>query len=201
MTDTMTTAGLGHVGVSIAFGLVVMTMISATGHISGAHLNPAVTIAFALCGNFRVQEVPGYVLGQTAAAILASIALKTILGDAAMLGATVPTISTLSAFILEVIISMILMFVISAVATDSRANTQNAAWAIGATVAIAALFAGPFCGASMNPARSIGPALTSGHIDHLWIYLFGPILGAVMGAFLYRALRCGGQQTGVTGCC
>ena len=146
MTNEIAPSTLGHLGISIAFGLVVMTMISATGHVSGAHLNPAVTIAFAATGNFRWKEVPGYIFGQVTAALLASLSLESILGDVAFLGATQPTLSLGSTFFLEVIISMILMFVITAVATDSRAEGQNAAWAIGGTVAIAALFAGPLCG-------------------------------------------------------
>jgi len=180
-----------------------MVMIYATGHISGAHFNPAVTLAFASIGRFPWRQVPAYIAGQCLAAISACLVLKLILGGAGDYGATVPTLALESAFAMELILSFFLMFVITAVATDSRAEGAMAGLAIGGTVALAALFGGPVSGASMNPARSLGPALFSGHLDILWIYLFAPVLGAVLGARVYRWVQCNTSQEAVDaeGCC
>ena len=201
MANQISEGQVSHIGVSITFGLIVMVMIYATGHISGAHFNPAVTLAFAALGRFRWREVPAYIIGQVFAAIAAAFLLKFLFGDVANLGATIPSIEIGRAFVLEVLISFMLMFVITAVATDSRAVGQQAGWAIGGTVTLAALFAGPLCGASMNPARSLGPALASGHFESLWIYLSAPIIGTILGAYAYRSIRCGGEETDASGCC
>jgi aquaporin NIP len=190
------TGALGHVGVALAPGLAVMVMIAAAGHISGAHFNPAVTLAFALTRHFDWREVPGYWLGQFSGAISAAAILWLLFGRVASLGANRPAGSALQALGLEVLLTAALMFVITAVATDTRAEGasavlagQMAAVAIGGTVALNSLWAGPISGASMNPARSFGPALVAGAWDAHWVYWLGPLLGAVIGAALYQALR------------
>ena len=191
------TGALGHVGVALAPGLAVMVMIAAVGHISGAHFNPAVTLAFALTRHFDWREVPGYWLGQFAGAISAAAILWLLFGNVAGLGANRPSGSALQALGLEVLLTAALMFVITAVATDTRAAEgagvvpagQMAAVAIGGTVALNSMWAGPISGASMNPARSFGPALVAGAWDAQWVYWLGPMLGAVIGAALYQALR------------
>ncbi|HEY7356027.1 MAG TPA: aquaporin, partial [Ktedonobacterales bacterium] len=180
-----------HVGVSLVFGLVIAAMIYANGHISGAHFNPAVTLGFVLARHFPARRLAGYWLAQFAGAIAAAAALRLLLGEAAHLGATVPTGSggAWQSLGLESILTFFLMFVIMAVATDTRAVGQAAALAIGATVALEALFAGPISGASMNPARSLGPALVSATWQAQWVYLTAPLLGAALAALLYRWLH------------
>lgn len=183
------TGALGHAGVAITFGLAVMVMIAAIGHISGAHFNPAVTLAFAITRHFDWREVPAYWVGQVAGAIAAAGSLRLLFGSAAQLGATFPAGSAGQSLGLEIVLTAVLMFVIMAVATDTRAVGQMAAIAIGGTVALDAMWAGPVSGASMNPARSFGPALVSGNWEAHWVYWIGPLLGAVIGAMLYQALR------------
>ena len=180
--------GLGHLGVCAVFGLVVGVMIFATGHISGAHFNPAVTVAFASIGRFPWREVPAYILAQLLAALLASAAVLLMIGDAASLGATTPSIPLVTALGIETVLTFFLMFVITAVATDSRAAGQLAAVAIGGTVTVGALVGGPLTGASMNPARTLGPGLISGSLDGLLIYLIGPVIGAILGAWAYQVI-------------
>lgn len=181
---------LGAVGVAAVFGLVIMTMIYATGHLSGAHINPAVTIAFALGRHFPVREVVPYLAAQVAGATAGALTLGLLWeGSPANLGATVPSVGTGAALTYEIVLTAILMFVIAAVATDTRAVGQAAAIAIGGTIALDALFGGPATGASMNPARSLGPAIVSGHFADLWIYLVGPIAGAAIGVFAYEVVR------------
>lgn len=184
-----TTGALGHVGIALTFGLVIMVMIAATGHISGAHFNPAVTVAFALTRHFPWREVPVYVLGQLSGAILGALTLRLLLGDVAQLGATLPAGSVAQAFGMEVLLTAALMFVIIAVATDTRAVGETAAIAIGATVALDALWGGPVSGASMNPARSLGPAIVAGISEAQWLYIVAPLIGAAIGGFLYQAIR------------
>ena len=157
-----TTGALTHVGVALTFGLIITVMIAATGHLSGAHFNPAVTVAFAVTRHFPWREVPWYMGGQVLGATAGALTLRGLLGDVADLGATLPAGSALQSLGLEVLLSAALMFVIIAVATDTRAVGQLAAIAIGGTVALDALWGGPISGASMNPARSFGPALVSG---------------------------------------
>ncbi len=183
------TGALGHVGIALTFGLIITVMIAATGHISGAHFNPAVTIAFALTRHFPWFQVPFYVGGQLVAAGLAALTLRLILGDAAALGATVPLGSAWQSFGLELLLTALLMFVIIAVATDTRAVGETAAIAIGAAVALDAMWGGPISGASMNPARSFGPALVAGVWRAHWVYWLAPVLGAAIGAFCYEQLR------------
>jgi MIP family channel proteins len=182
----------GTVGVAATFGLIIMAMIYATGHLSGAHINPAVTIAFSLTRHFPPREAVAYVCAQVAGATIAALALRAVWPDKpANLGATVPSIATGSALVYETILTAILMFVIMAVATDSRAVGAGAAIAIGGTVALDAIFGGPVTGASMNPARSFGPALASGDWTDFWIYIVGPLFGAAIGAFSYQVIRGG----------
>ncbi len=183
------TGALGHGGVAASFGLVVGVMIAATGHISGAHFNPAVTIAFATARHFPWREVPIYIGGQLLAAVTAATCLRILFGNVAVLGATVPGDSYLQAFWLEMLLTFFLMFVIISVATDTKAAGQLAAIAIGGTVALGALWGGPNTGASMNPARSFGPALVAGVWDGHWLYWLGPIVGAAAGALIYESIR------------
>jgi aquaporin NIP len=188
MVDAKTHA-LGHVGVAISFGLVIMVMIYAVGHISGAHFNPAVTLAFATSRHFPAMRVPAYWAAQLAGALTAALVLRGSLGDVAHVGATLPSGSDGQALLWEGVLTFFLMFVIVAVATDTRAVGEAAAIAIGATVGLDAMFGGPITGASMNPARSLGPAIAAGDLASVWVYLTAPFLGAVAAAAAYRLLR------------
>lgn len=189
--DAYTHGGVTPIGVGLTFGLIVAAMIYAIGHISGAHINPAVTLAFTLTRHFPWPDVPGYVLAQLAGATMASLLTKGLYGNTAHLGATLPTHGAGQAVVLEVALTFFLMFVIMAVATDARAVGGAAALAIGGYVALAATFAGPIAGASMNPARSFGPALVSNTWTSWWVYWIGPIAGALLGALAYQIVRSG----------
>jgi aquaporin NIP len=183
---------LGQVGIALTFGLAIMAMVYATGHLSGAHINPAVTLAFALTRHFPAREAAAYVGAQAAGATLAALALLAVWPDApAQLGATVPAagVATGSALVYELVLTAILMFTIMAVATDTRAVGAGAAIAIGGAVGLDALFGGPVTGASMNPARSLGPAIAAGEWRDFWIYLVGPVAGAAIAALAYQAVR------------
>jgi aquaporin NIP len=188
MVDARTGA-LGHVGVAISFGLVIMAMIYAVGHISGAHFNPAVTFAFALTRHFPWPRALGYWSAQVLAAIAAAALLRGSLGDVAHVGATLPSGSQGQSFLWELVLTFFLMFVIMAVATDTRAVGEAAAIAIGGTVGLDAMFGGPISGASMNPARSTGPALVSGDLQALWLYIVAPVVGAALAAVVYQLVR------------
>jgi aquaporin Z len=178
-----------HVGIALTFGLVVMALIYTYGDVSGAHLNPAVTVAFAVAGRFGWREVPGYVLAQVLGALAASGMLKVLFPEQANLGATLPSGSVGQSFWLEVILTAILMMTVLSVSTGAKEKGVTAAIAIGGVVGLEALFAGPICGASMNPARSLGPALMSGQTQHLWVYLVATTLGAVLAVPLFFATR------------
>ncbi|KAG8482236.1 hypothetical protein CXB51_026999 [Gossypium anomalum] len=177
-------------GISIVWGLAVMVLVYSLGHISGAHFNPAVTIAFATCKRFPLKQVPAYVLAQVIGSTLAAGTLRLLFsGPHDVFAGTSPQGSDLQAFGIEFIITFYLMFIISGVATDNRAIGELAGLAIGATVLINVMFAGPITGASMNPARSLGPAIVSNHYKGMWIYLMSPTLGAVSGAWIYNMVR------------
>ena len=183
---------LGQVGVALTFGLVIMAMVYATGHLSGAHINPAVTLAFTLTRHFPAREAAAYLADQAMGAILAALTLLAVWPDApAQLGATVPAadVADGSALVYEAVLTAILMFTIMAVATDTRAVGAGAAIAIGGTVGLDALFGGPVTGASMNPARSLGPALAAGEWTDFWIYVVGPVVGAAVAALAYQSIR------------
>jgi aquaporin Z len=179
---------VSHVGIAITFGLIVMAMIYALGDISGAHLNPAVTIGFWLSGRFSLKLVPFYVVSQLAGALLASGLLRLLLGNHATLGATIPAGSDLQSIGFEVILTAILMLVILAVSTGPKEASLMAGVAIGGVVALEAMFAGPICGASMNPARSLAPAVVAGNVASLWVYLAGPLLGAALAVAFFPLL-------------
>jgi aquaporin NIP len=181
---------LGAVGIALAFGLAIMVMVYATGHLSGAHINPAVTVGFTLTRHFPLRDAFVYVGAQCAGGIAGALVL---LGawpsKPGSLGATTPAAGVGTALVYELVLTAILMFVIMAVATDTRAVGAAAAIAIGGTVGLDALFGGPVSGASMNPARSLGPALASGEWRDFWVYIVGPVGGAALGALCYQLVR------------
>ena len=178
--DQQSGGAVTHVGIAITFGLIIMSMIYSLGNISGAHLNPAVSIAFTVSGRFPAKRLPGYIVSQLTGALLASFILKLLFVSSQFLGATIPSGTDMQSFILELILSFFLMLVIISVADGSKEQGMFAGLAIGAVVGLEAMFAGPLCGASMNPARSIAPAIASGHLEHLWIYILAPITGAAL---------------------
>ena len=183
------TGQLGHVGVAITFGLVIMFGIYAVGHISGAHFNPSVTFAFALSRHFPWSRAVGYWGAQLVGAFAAAALLRASLGDRAHVGATLPSGTQAQSFLWELVLTFFLMFVIMSVATDTRAVGEAAAIAVGGTVLFDAMFGGPISGASMNPARSIGPAFVSGDLHALWLYIVAPIAGASLAAVTYQFIR------------
>jgi aquaporin NIP len=178
--DQETHGSITHAGIAITFGLIVMSMIYTFGDISGAHLNPAVSIAFTLAKKFPVKELFPYIISQLSGAILASLTLKFLFPANQYLGATIPAGSAGQSFVLELILTFFLMMTIINVATGSKERGMFAGLAIGAVVGLEAMFAGPICGASMNPARSLAPAIVSGHTEFLWIYLSATIIGAAL---------------------
>ncbi|KAF8652011.1 hypothetical protein HU200_062952 [Digitaria exilis] len=177
-------------GIAVVWGMTVMAMIHAVGHVSGAHINPAVTVGFAVSRRFPWRKVPAYVVVQMVAAIIASLMLRLMFGRSnEVASVTAPTGSNVQSLVLEFIVTFYLMFVIMAVATDDRAVGQMAGLAVGGTILLNALFAGPVSGASMNPARSIGPAMVGNKYTSLWVYILGPFAGAAAGAWAYNLLR------------
>ncbi|KAJ6935783.1 aquaporin NIP1-2-like [Populus alba x Populus x berolinensis] len=179
-----------HPGISITWGLAVMVLVYSVGHISGAHFNPAVTLAFATCKRFPWKQVPAYVACQVIGATLAAGTIRLLFqGDQNHFTGTMPAGSNLQSFVVEFIITFYLMFIISGVATDNRAIGELAGLAVGSTVLLNVMFAGPISGASMNPARSLGPAIVSHQYKGLWIYIVSPILGAQAGAWVYNLIR------------
>lgn len=184
-----------HVGIAITFGLIVMSMIYAFGGISGAHLNPAVSIAFTVAGRFPAKMLAPYIVSQLSGALLASLTVKLMFPTDVFLGATLPSGSDMQSFVMEFILTFFLMMVIVNVATGSKEQGMFAGLAIGGVVALEAMFAGPVCGASMNPARSFAPAVVSGHTEHLWIYLTATILGAIAAIPVWKYIANDGNKT------
>lgn len=178
-----------HVGIAITFGLIVMAMIYALGEKSGAHINPAVTIAFAFNGNFPVKQVIPYIISQCAGAFVASLVLKTLFPESITLGSTIPYGSELQSLILEFILTFLLMLVIINVATGSKEQGLFAGMAIGSVVLLEAMFAGPISGASMNPARSLAPAVISGTMNQVWIYVVAPVAGAITAIYIQKLIK------------
>jgi aquaporin NIP len=184
-----TNGTITHVGIAITFGLIVMAMIYALGDISGAHMNPAVTLAFCLANRFPARNILHYLLSQLAGATTASLVLRLLFPNDQHLGASVPAGSAIQSFILEFILTFFLMLVIINVATGSKEQGMFAGLAIGSTVLLEAMFAGPISGASMNPARSFAPAVVSGSLQHLWLYVLAPILGALSAIPVFNLLH------------
>jgi aquaporin Z len=191
IADQQSGGAVTHVGVAITWGLVVMSMIYALGDVSGAHMNPAVSIGFVLAKRFPLKSLPPYIIAQVAGALLASLVLKLLFPTSSLLGATLPSGSEMQSFVLEFFLTFFLMLVIMTVAHGSKEQGQFAGLAIGAVVGLEAMFAGPICGASMNPARSFAPAIVSGHLEHLWLYIVAPIAGAALAIPVWRYLIAG----------
>jgi MIP family channel proteins len=180
---------ISHEGVAAANGLIIMALIYAFGHVSGAHFNPGVTLSFALVRHFPMKDVFAYWAAQFAGGIGGAAVLLALFGNVRNLGTTLPSGTEAQAFGMEVVLTFLLMLVIMAVATDTRAAGQTAALAIGATVGLDVLIGGPISSGSMNPARSLGPAVVSGELTSLWLYLVAPIIGALLGAVFYQLVR------------
>lgn len=194
ITNDISGGTVTHVGISLTFGLIVLAMIYTVGEVSGAHLNPAVTLGFWMAGRFRSGLVAPYIVSQFTGALLASFFLLSVFPQHSTLGATSPAGSAMQAFLLELVLTWILMFVILGVSTEAKEKGIIAGVAVGAVIALEALFAGPISGASMNPARSLGPAVVSRHLEHLWIYIAAPVIGALL-----AIPTCRGVQE--NGCC
>ncbi len=178
-----------HLGIAIVFGLIVMAMILSFGHISGAHINPAVTIALCVSRRFKWQHITPYIFAQMGGALLASSILHYLFPANELLGATIPRGSEIQSYVLEFILTFLLMIVILTSTRKKDHSLIGPAIAIGGTVGLEALFAGPICGASMNPARSLSPAIIGGHYHSIWVYIIGPVLGALVGSFVFAIIN------------
>ncbi|MEJ6807240.1 MAG: aquaporin [Saprospiraceae bacterium] len=187
--DGVSGGALGTVGIAITFGLIVMAMIAAVGEVSGAHFNPAVTIGFWVSKRFEGKEVLPYITAQAIGAFFASGVLRFLFPDSLTMGETLPAGAWLQTFVFEIILTFFLMFVIIHVATGSKEQGIIASIAIGAIVLLEALFAGPITGASMNPIRSIAPAIVNMNLEHLWMYIVAPILGSVLAVFSWKLIH------------
>lgn len=187
--DEVSGGAVTHVGVALTFGLVVLAMIYTLGDISGAHLNPAVTLGFFAARRFPLSDALPYIAAQCAGAFAASGILRLLFPQNATLGATIPAGPAMQSFLLELLLTAILMFAILGVSTGAAEKGITAGIVVGAVIGLEAMFAGPICGASMNPARSLAPAVVSGHWQPLWIYVVAPIVGALLGVLGCRCVR------------
>ncbi len=187
--DAASHGAITHAGVALTFGLIVLAMIYAFGDVSGAHLNPAVTLGFYAARRFPGRRVLPYMMAQFLGGLAASGTLRGLFPDQPGLGATLPAGSAMQSFVLEVILTGLLMLVILSVSTGAKEKGITAGIAVGAVIALEAMFAGPICGGSMNPARSLAPAVVSGQLSGLWIYLLAPSLGALLAVPLCRGIR------------
>jgi aquaporin NIP len=187
--DEVSGGGVSHVGIALTFGLIVLAMVYTLGDISGAHINPAVTIGFWAARRFDASKVLPYIVSQCAGAFLASLILRLLFPTNITLGATIPTGPLLQSFILELILTALLMFVILGVSTGAREKGITAGIAVGSVIGLEAMFGGPICGASMNPARSLAPAVVSLHLQSVWIYLLAPTIGTLVGMLACRCVR------------
>jgi aquaporin Z len=187
--NDVTSGQITHVGIAFTFGLIVLAMIYALGEVSGAHLNPAVTLGFVAARRFDARLALPYILSQCGGALLASFTLRLLFASNPTLGATTPTGDAAQAFVLEFLLTLLLMFVILSVSTGAKEKGITAGIAVGSIIALEALFAGPITGASMNPARSLAPALVSGHLESLWIYLTAPVMGAGVAVLACRCVH------------
>ncbi len=188
VVNEITSGAITHPGVCVAFGLIVLALIYSIGEVSGAHINPAVTVAFAIARRFPIKQLIPYISAQLTGAITASVFIRFLFPANSTLGRTMPSGSEFQSFILEILLSLILMFVILRVSTGAKEKSIIAGIAVGSVVAVEALFGGPISGASMNPARSIAPALVSLQLKHSWIYLIAPIIGMALAVPLAQAV-------------
>lgn len=188
MINEVSNGTVGHLGIAISFGFIVTAMIYTFGPISGAHINPAVTLGFGITDKFQRKEILPYIVTQIVAAILASLLLHFLFPSAASMGETLPSGTWHQSFILEIILTYFLMLVILFVSQNEEV-AQFTGIAVGITVLLEAAFAGPICGASMNPARSIGPALVAGNLSHLWLYIVAPIVGALLASLTWKVFQ------------
>lgn len=187
--DQETNGQVGHIGVAITFGLIVAAMIYAFGEKSGAHFNPAVTIAFSIAGLFKRKQILPYITFQIGGAFLATGLLKVLFPNNLNLGSTLPSGTHMQSFILEIVLTFLLMLVILFTSQGSKETGTMAGIAIGGTVLLEAMFAGPICGASMNPARSLSPAIVSANFDTIWIYMAAPVLGAIIATLVWKVIK------------
>ena len=183
-----------HVGVSLVFGLMVLVLLYTLGDVSGAHLNPAVSVRFWFAKRFSGRQVLPYIVAQISGALAASVSLKLLFPQHQNLGATIPAGSLAQSFVMEIILTFFLMFVIVNVSVGAKEKGLMAGVAVAAMIGLGAMFAGQVSGASMNPARSIAPAIVSGRVSELWIYIFAPIVGAILGVLGCRCAQ-------PVGCC
>ncbi|PIM99574.1 Aquaporin (major intrinsic protein family) [Handroanthus impetiginosus] len=180
---------VSRLGASVAGGLIVTVMIYAVGHISGAHMNPAVTLAFAAVKHFPWNQVPFYAAAQLTGATSAGFTLRVLLNPIKHVGTTAPTGTDIQALVMEIVVTFSMMFITSAVATDTKAVGELAGMAVGSAVCITSILAGPISGGSMNPARTIGPAIASHYYKGVWVYVIGPVCGTLLGAWSYNFVR------------